>query len=234
MRLFEGNNEFMDDRFSYRAWSAPLLETAEEAEEYIQQFHLEGRTIRDFFLVGFSYMHTEDMLSDTVYENPSDPVYLERAKAWETEDFSGDDLFLQYIESDEPLLIRFEDGDTFEITAPFEHCLQMSMNCIPWGIKAGCNYQNCDADVFFSSCKGQTIRSVEVYGEKTSIYRNGTEQEVNAPAKIILRLDNGIGIAIYGWCYDYVRYDCVDENDRICTLPYRQLRKALSSKERKP
>lgn len=232
MRFSEGNNEFTDGRFSYRNWSAPVLETVEEAEEYIKQFHLEGRTIRDFFLVGFSYIHTEGMLSDTVYENPSDPVYLERAKAWETEDFSGDDLFLQYIESDEPLLIRFEDGDTFEITFPNECYLQMSMNCIPWGIKVGCNNQNCNADVFFSSCKGHTIRSVEVYGEINSIYRNGTEQEVNAPAKIILRLDNGIGIAIYGWCFDYVRYDCVDENDRICTVPYRLLRESLFNEER--
>jgi hypothetical protein len=208
------------------------LETVEEAKEYIQQFRLEGRTIRDFFLVGFSYMHTEDMLSDTVYEDPSDPVYIERAKAWETEGFSGDDLFLQYIESDEPLLIRFEDGDTFEISFFTENDLQISMNCIPWGIEAGCNYQNCDADVFFSSCKGHTIRSVEVYGEKTSIYREGTAQEVNAPEKTILRLDNGIGIAIYGWCFDYVRYDCVDENDRICTVPYRLLRESLFNEER--
>ena len=232
MRLSEGNNEFLDGEFSYREWSAPELETVEEAEEYIQQFYLEGRTIRDFFLIGFSYMHTEDMLSDTVYEGPSDPVYLERAKAWETEDFSGNDLFLQYIESDEPLLIRFEDGDTFEITFPNECCLRMSMNCIPWGIKAGCNYQNCDADIFFSSCKGHMIRSVEVFGEKDSRYRDGVEYEIIAPTKIILRLDNGIGISIYGECYDYVRYDCVDENNRICTLPYRQLRKSLSNKER--
>ena len=232
MRFSEGNNEFTDGRFSYRNWSAPVLETVEEAEEYIKQFHLEGRTIRDFFLVGFSYMHAEDLLSDTVYEDPSDPVYIERAKAWETEDFSGDDLFLQYIESDEPLLIRFEDGDTFEITFFTENDLQISMNCIPWGIEAGCNYQNCDADVFFSSCKGHTIRSVEVYGEKTSIYREGTAQEVNAPEKTILRLDNGIGIAIYGWCFDYVRYDCVDENDRICTVPYRLLRESLFNEER--
>ena len=230
MRLSEGNNKFIDGRFSYQEWSAPTLETAAEAEEYVRQFHLEGRIIQDFFLVGFSYMHTEDMLSDTVYEDPSDPVYLERAKAWETEDFSGDDLFLQYIESDAPLLIRFEDGDVFEITAPFEYNLKMSMNCIPWGIKARSNYQNCDANVFFSSCKGHTIHSIEVNGEKSSLFRDGSEHEITAPAKIILRLDNGIGIAVYGECYDYVRYDCIDENDRICTLPYRQLKKALSKK----
>ena len=72
----------------------------------------------------------------------------------------------RYLELDEPLLIHFEDGDTFKIDTPWEDIWYMSMNRIPPGIKSCFGQPNVDAEIMFSPCLWRKISRVQVHPGK--------------------------------------------------------------------
>ncbi len=96
-----GDNRFKNNVFDFWTWSAPILQTPEEVVAKIRELKLIGRTIKDISVVGYSYQ-----------QNSSD-AYYEIFKAIQR----GDDKALAslefpcMLEIDDPLLIRFEDGD---------------------------------------------------------------------------------------------------------------------------
>lgn len=130
--------------FDQREWSAPYMVDPEAIRNRLESFHLEGRTIQSFHSVGGSLFHEEDDF-----------------------DFSPDAVHYREMVLDEPFLIRFEDGDVFEILCGMMPEFQMSMNCIPWEIEPYVRAVNADAKILFSPLLGKQIRNVEVETYRT-------------------------------------------------------------------
>ena len=136
-------------------------------------------------------------------------------------------------EIDEPFLIRFKDGDVFEIITPQEPEFRMSMNCIPWNIKAGTNNPNADANVIYASCIGKTIINVEVrtfFADKDSMFHDFLDEEHRKRelvSEIILWLDDGNGISISG-DFDYCDIAYINKKGILNKIPFGELKKGLS------
>ena len=140
--------------------------------------------------------------------------------------------FSRYAQIDEPFLIEFEDGDIFEVDTPQDPEFRMSMNCIPWWIKAGTNQPNVEADILFSSCVGQEIVSVEVntrIADKDPMFFcafNEPPYQRELVSNVTLRLRNGLGLQISP-DIDYCEVACVDVSNEWVKISFSELKDAL-------
>ncbi len=144
-----GNNLFKDNRFDFRTWSAPILQTPEEVSAKLRELDLTGRTVRDIQAVGRNYMLAYDCFYE-VFEavRRNDDAALASLE------------FPCMIEIDEPLLIRFEDGDILGIDFSEGSSVRMEMNTLPWDILPDINARNCHADRMFRKIQGTQIADV--------------------------------------------------------------------------
>lgn len=232
----KGQDNFKDFKFSAREWSAPIMVSADEIRESINKLNLVGRKIKRLRMIGLSYSLTRDWVEDAAYGLMSDLPQMQRENQSEYKYIPSDLQFLRSSQIDEPFLIQFEDGDVFEIDTPQEAEYSFSMNCIPWYIDAGTNQPNVDADRLFSVCLDKRIEDVQIdteiiYEDPIShepLGSNGTGREI--VSRIVLRLEGGVGICINAWI-DYCEVSCVDENDEIVKIPFRELKEALFNYE---
>ncbi len=155
----------MDNIFSSQEWSADTMVDPGEIRDLLDSFELAGRKIKDLRFVGMDYAHSRDFIEDIAYHQLKQYEEEERHRRADYDNIDPGTVYKRYAEIDEPLLIRFEDGNRFEIDTPQEPEFRFSMNCIPWFIGEGTNLRNIDANVLFSSCIGKTIKEavVETY-----------------------------------------------------------------------
>ena len=108
----------------------------------------------------------------------------------------------------------------------------MSMNCIPWWIKAGTNQPNVEADILFSPCVGQEIVSVEVNTRITDkdpmlfCAFNEPPYQRELVSNVTLRLRNGLGLQISP-DIDYCEVACVDVSNEWVKISFSELKDAL-------
>lgn len=227
----KGKNDFKNNIFCGCEWSAPTMVSYEEIKRAVSQFHFEGRKIKRFRTIGLSYSLTRDCIESTVYNQFPD---LDEEEKQHRSNYDNIDPFIKLPRSsfiDEPLLIEFEDGDRFEINTPQQPEFRMSMNSIPWWINAGTNLPNVDADILFSPCIGQTIIDVDINTYITDkdpmlydTFEDGREYKL--VSNIVLRLKNEIGLSIGGWV-DYCEVNCIDKNDNIIEISFKELKSGL-------
>ena len=228
----EGKNEFKDYTFSAREWSAPTIVDPKETKERLADLRLEGRVIKRMKFIGLSYYHVRDWIESHAYDVMDQLDEEERQKRSDYNNISPDILFGRHAEIDEPLLIKFEDNDVFEIDTPQEPEFCFSMNCIPWWIHAGTNLPNLDANIFFAPCIGRTITAVEVntYStDKDPMFNTFFDEEHSTRelvSNIVLRLDDGNGISI-GGSIDYCDVALIDQKKQLLTIPFQELKPAL-------
>ncbi len=204
--------------FSWRTWSAPILFSPVELKERMDSFRLEGRKIADLKLVGLNYC-----------------LQSYNLEALLLKDTDGNEQIIDYeapigiyAEIDEPLLIRFEDGDVLEILEETDGEHRVSMNRIPWDIKAGTNFPNIDASVFFKDCIGRIITEVELntcdLSEREDYFQpwNPAEDQTNFVKYIILRFDDGNGLKFSGWL-DFCNVDYVDCNNNYIRKTFKEI-----------
>ncbi len=231
----DGKDDFKDGKFSDREWSAPVMVDPKEIKDRIESFSLPGRKIRAMKLIGLSYFTTRDWIEDSAYSKLKELDEDERQKMSNYDNIPADMMFTRNAIVDEPLLIKFEDWDRFEIDTPQDPEFEMSMNCIPWWIKAGTNEPNVDADVLFSPCIGKKIESVAV---NTSVIKEDPmfhspfdhepfEREV--VTDITLCLEDGIKLCIEPYI-DYCSITCV-EGDEASKISFVDLKEALFNYE---
>ena len=130
-------DRFPDHEFSSKAWSAKTMTNPEEIQHQISLLHLEGRKIERLRFIGFCYNLRRDVLEDSIYNFYDQRGGMEEEEILRKSDYENIDpthLLPRWVELDEPLLIMFEDGDCFEIKAPFAASYRFSMNKIPWDI----------------------------------------------------------------------------------------------------
>ncbi len=216
---------FDKGKFSWRAWSAPVLFSPAEIRKRLDVLRLEGRKITDLKLVGLnyclSYYHLESMLLKEPDESGNN------VQSIDLETPIG-----ICAEIDEPMLIRFEDGDVLEIMEETDGEHRISMNRIPWDIKAGTNLPNIDASIFFKDCIGRTIKTVELHTSDLS-ERENYFQPWNPEAKqsdfvkyIVLRLDDGYGLRFSGWL-DFCIVDYIDCSNNYVKKTFKEVAPAF-------
>lgn len=228
----DGKNNFKDYTFSSNEWSAPDMVSPEEIRNRVTDFRLEGRTIADIRIIGLSYDHRRDWIEEHAYrllEGLDEEIRQEKSTYCNIAD---DTQYDRYVRIDEPLLIRFDDEDVFEIDTPQQPEFRMSMNCIPWWIDAGTNLSNADAAVVFSPCIGAKIESVSVntyITDKDPMFSNYFDERHSTRelvSDIVLWLDNGYGLKIGGW-YDYCMVDLVDKENKVVPISFKELKEGL-------
>ncbi|MCD8372849.1 MAG: hypothetical protein LUD27_06080 [Clostridia bacterium] len=231
----EGKDRF-GQRFDRNEWSAPIMVSPEEIKRLIDSFSLCGKKIKQVNVIGRSYIHGREDVEDVVYDQLQGLSEAERHRLSDYENINPDMLFCRHVEIDEPFMIMFEDGDIFEIDTPQEPEFRMSMNCIPWGIGPEVNISNIKADIIFSNCKGQIIKSVEVnkyITDKDPMYSDKFEEppyERELVSDITLRFENDLGLRIGPWI-DFCYVECIDKNNDITKIKFVELKQALCNPE---
>lgn len=227
------NNEFKNNEFSDDQWSAPYMDDKDEISDLMKSFKLEGRKIKDLHFVAYAYNLSRRWIEEYVFNSLEGGSEADRQKYSEYSNITPNFPFLRYAEIDEPLLIKFEDEDRFEISASRESIFRMSMNCIPWGIDPdpGGNEYNAEASVVFDTCIGKIIDRVEVKTHHTSEepmtfrkFSDGKERELVSSITLWLNDDTGICIEPR---YDYFYITLIDHNWEAITIPFKKLKDGL-------
>lgn len=228
-----GKNEFKNYTFSASEWSAPTMVSAEEIKKRINGFDLVGRKIEDLRMIGLSYFLRRDWIENAAYNAlPDDMDEEERQAKSDYDNISSELKLSRSSQIDEPFLIRFEDGDVFEIDTPQVPEYRFSMNCIPWFINAGTNTPNVKANILFKPCIGRKIVEVAVdtyisdidpmFGSTFDEF--GTKHEM--VSRIVIWLEGDIGISISGWV-DFCEVACIDRNNAVLPIAFGELKPAL-------
>ncbi len=209
----------------------PCLSTCEEISRTIDGFSLCGRTIRRFKAVGYCYNLKQDAISG-YFQHRLEALFSHEEAVEKTRDFdllNPKLLYPRWIESDEHLLIEFDDGDVLEVDTPFDGEYLLSMNAIPWDTPSSCNGNNADADVVFSPLRGLKISSVEInrrtVKETDACYAENDKDRVIVES-VVLRCENGLGLRMCPWV-DFCHHACIDEHNRDVMIPLGELRKSL-------
>lgn len=227
---------FSNNIYSHWEWSAPFMESVEEIRTVIDRMSLCGRKISRIRVMGTSFLHGRDCIEDCAYAGLNSLPEEERQFKSEYENIDSDMLYPCLVQVDEPILIGFSDGDTFEIDTPREALFRISMNCIPWDIKVQGNDTIADADRFFEACMEQTIACVEVNTYKTDkrpLYRDAFEEppfEREFVSDITLRLENGCALIISPWI-DFCEMGCIDSNGELLQIRFGDLKPILRGNE---
>lgn len=227
---------FKDNIFSASEWSAPSMVSPAEITSLVKSFKLEGRKIKRLKMIGLAYNLRRDWIEDRAYHYYEGLGKEERRRKSDYSNIDPAVPYCRYAEIDEPLLIEFEDGDVFEIVTPQDPEFRMSMNCIPWGIDAGTNPPNVDANILFAPCLGGNIESVEIEPyetDKDPMYNSafdekGTRKEL--VSSIILHLSNGTALCIDGWI-DFCQVTFMDKDGHPGIIAFEELKPALFNRE---
>ena len=232
----DGKNNFEDNTFSAKVWSAPTMVSPEEIRKRLSSFKLEGRIIGALHTIGLNYNLQPRGIETYAYKYLEQYEDEERQKRSEYHNIDPEMPYGCCSEIDEPFLIRFKDGDVFEIITPQEPEFRMSMNCIPWDIEAGTNMPNADANVIYASCIGKTVINVEVrtfFADKDPMFHDFLDEEHRKRelvSEIILWLDDGNGISISG-DFDYCDIAYINKKGSLNKIPFGELKKGLSNWE---
>lgn len=208
---------YENNEFSGNIWSAPVLFSPAEIQKRLDSFRLEARKVTDIKLIGLNYC--------LQYYNLEALLLKEKGEGREINYEAPIGI---YAEIDEPILIRFEDGCVLEVLEETDGEHRISMNSIPWNIKAGTNLPNIDATVFFKDCIRRTIKSVELVtfdlGEREEYFRplNTAMNQTDFVKYIILRFDDGNGLRFSGWL-DFCSVDYIDCNNNIVKKTFKEV-----------
>lgn len=231
-----GKNNFTDNTFSSQEWSAPTMVSPEAIKDLIASFNLEGRIIRRMRMIGLAYNLTRDWIEERAYNYFSNLDEKDRQNKSEYVCIPPEVPYSRYAEIDEPFMIEFEDGDTFAIDTPQQPEFRMSMNCIPWEIKAGANLPNVEADILFSPCIGRRIKTVEVktyVTDEDPMARIPFDEQKSKRclvSGIVLRFEDGTGLLFEGWI-DFCHVVYIDQENNSGLITFDQLQHALYNPE---
>ncbi len=224
-------DNFENNIFSARVWSAPSFKCADEIKGELERLNLVGRKIKRMRMIGLSYFLTRDWIESAAYEKLPHLSEEERQLCSEYKNIAPDMEFVRSTIIDEPFLIEFEDGDVFEIDTPMDPYYRFGMNHIPWYIGAYINEPNCDADVLFSVCIGKRIEKVDVDTYKADVHQiTGEALNAMVVSRIVLWLEDKIGLCIQPYI-DYCEVYCVDEEGKCLLITFEDLKKGLFNRE---
>ena len=224
-----GKIEFKNNVFNSREWSAPHMVDKKEIEEAIRNLKLKGRVIKDIRFISYAFNLSRARLEDYAYRQLECLSEEERQKKSDYNNIPLDLAYPRYVQLDDPMIIKFEDGDRLEIDAPQEPEFRISLNCIPWRIEPSWGGSNVDATILFDACIGKQIDRVEVSTYMTKedpMYNEEFPKEKELVDRIILWLDDSTGISVSPFI-DFVDIAIIDSNKEAVKLPFKKLEEAL-------
>lgn len=210
-------------------WSAPIMESPKDIKERIDSFNLCGRKIKHMRLIGSSIFHDREWIESMAYGQLVGLPEEERRYKSSYSMIDDNIKFSRYVETDDPLLIEFEDGDIFEIITLMEPEFKISMNCGLWQISSRDRESNIEAEIMFAPCIGQTIIDVEVNTYTTNKHPSYTEvfdEPQEFVSNITFRLENGIAVRV-SVCCDFFIVECIDINNKPVKINFSELKQAL-------
>ncbi len=159
----KGTNEFENNKFSFWAWSADVLQTPKEVMEKVRELKLVGRVVRDIITIDMAYNWTDNGICESIFNQMEIMHPVLRGQIPNPDDFLPNGVELMcYAEIDDPLLIEFEDGDVLAISFDDGSCVRMGLNEIPRSINGGPHGKNFHANRLFRDMIGKPICAVEV------------------------------------------------------------------------
>ena len=225
-------DNFTNNIFSAQEWSAPTLSNPDEIKKRINSFNLEGKLISKMRFVGLSFFHTRLGVEEYAYGELSEYETVERQRLSEYDNIPPDTQFIRAAQIDEPFIIEFEDGDTFEIDTPDTPLFSFSMNCISHSIESDMLPANIDANILFAPGIGKAIKSVEIetyITDKHPLFKDYFDEDHSKRelvSDIKLWLDNGDCIVI-GPFIDYCEVNYIDKKGYVSNIPFSELKSAL-------
>ena len=216
---------YPNNKFDYQLWSAPRLYKADDIKQELNRLSLTGRKIKELKFIGLCYdLHTEDI--EDYFYNQYENTITDENTLQKMSDFNNipDDFELpRSALIDELFLIKFNDGDIFEIDTPMDPEYRFSMNQIPWETDFDTNQPNIDANILLSSCLNATIEKVDI-----ACYMNNAieENSVTAVSQIIINLDNGLSLTIEPM-FDYCKVQLWHNKETLSTITLGELKKGF-------
>ena len=158
----KGKNNFSNNTFSFWEWSAPVLQTPDELIATLRDFKIKGRIIEDIRMIGYGYNWLKDRIEDAIYLSLLKSKSEEQARdILDKNEYPDDIKIYKWAEIDEPVLIKFEDGDILGISFDEGSSARISLNTLPWDILNGTNYPNFHANRLFKEIIGRRIDDIE-------------------------------------------------------------------------
>ncbi len=217
---------YENDVFDFSKWSANSVHTVEEANSCLMSFTLLGEKIKKMKTVGECTNYRSERVEDLAYHTHELLYFSEEEKEKRSDYFNIDENteYPRCVEIDEPFMIEFESGNSFEIDFAMTNTIYMNTNSIPWRVQSKYAPSNVDIDILFSPCIGATINSFEVIQY---------EHDSNLVESIILWLEDSCGIRFRGikfsvYNFSYWIVELVDCNNKgYNSIKMKDLRPAL-------
>ena len=148
--------------YDFTEWDSRSTRDASELKSWIDPMNLPGRKIKDIRFISHVYNMSEDDIAEIIWNMTEG--YPKELQQYLYEIEHVDDLFPFPLDvrMDEPVLVKFEDGDQFEILTSAEGRFKVNMNKIPWNAKGIVNQENVKGSVLFDLCIGAEIKDVKV------------------------------------------------------------------------
>lgn len=202
--------------FNYYEWARKNSVAGSEIPMRLYNMNLKGRKISDIRFTSRVYNFSAECLEETISNlirfYPEDIV-----KDLDFKRLPDEFPIPMVFKMDEPVLIKFEDGDVLEIFNPWEGKFIVSMNEIPWEAKGRINKENVNGSKICEFCKGATITEVRVAPGKDALGEDGI---------LVVRLEwENEG----GWKYaflfqsrdfDYMELAATDRFGNVLKYPY--------------
>lgn len=223
-----GRNQFKDNTFSWHEWSAPFVISPDEIRTRLDAMSLVGRRVKNLRLMGVCDNYTEYWLEEKAYcALPDDMPKEERQRLSDYENISDSLLLSRSAIISDPFLIRFEDGDIFEICTGQAPEYRFGMNNVPWDIKPGWWCENVDAEVLFEAFLGKRIVDVELIIVNKETDSTSDDEIGSYVSRIVLWLEGDIGIRISDGWFDWCEISCIDRSNNALKITYGELKRGL-------
>ena len=213
--------------FDFTEWDSRSTRDVAELKSWLNSMNLVGRKIKDIRLISHVYNMREDDISDTIW-NMTDG-YPEEIHQHISELQHVDDYFPFPLDvrMDEPVLIKFEDGDQFEILTSVEGSFKAAMNEIPWNAKGIVNIENVNGAVLFDLCIGAEITEVKV---KTGKAKFGFDSRTEGIESVTLKLKtegDHFDMVFRSDLYDYMTMSVENYPDHSMHCPFIKVKQSL-------
>lgn len=211
--------------FDFSSWNALETSDADSLRKRINGMQLVGRTIKDIRFISHVYDIDEVCLMDKL--GFASERYLNRSLDWFPQLADIDDSYPYplHIQMDDPVLIRFEDGDQYEIETSRAGVFNANMNSIPWDADGTMCWQNVNPSILLDFCIGGKIEDVTVNEWNPD---ENKERRIIADVTIKISKDEHIYNMVFESYYDdYMLLTVKNDDGFVIHCSFKKLLKSM-------
>lgn len=211
--------------YDFSDWNASGISDIEALRKNINGMQLVGRTIKDIRFISHVYNTNEDELMDElgfVSEH-----YFNRSLDWFIQLADIDDSYPYplRIQLDEPVLIRFEDGNQLEVDTGSAGEFNAKMNSIPWDAQGTMCWENVNPSILLDFCIGGKIQDVTVNEFNP---KENKDRRIIADVTIKFSKDEHIYNMVFESCYGtYMLLTVINDDGFVIHCPFKKLLKSM-------